>query len=147
METVADFLFLGSKITEDGDCSLEMKRYLLQKKSYDQPRQRIKKKRHYSADKSLSSQSCSFSSTHVWIWKLDKKESWVPKNSCFWTVMLEKTLESPLDCKKTKPVKSKGSQSWIFIGRTDAEPGAPILWSPNVKKWLRKDADAWKDWM
>ena len=85
-------------------------------KSYDQPRQHIKKQRHYSADKGSSSQSYGFSSSHVWMWELDYKESWAPKNCCFWTVVLEKTLKSPLDCKETQPVYPKGNQAWIFIG-------------------------------
>ena len=80
------------------------------------------------------------------MWELDCQESWVPKNWCFWTVVLKKTLESPLDCKEIKPVHPKGSQSWIFIGRIDAEAETPILWPPNVKIWLRKDLDAGKDW-
>ena len=87
------------------------------KKSYDQPRQHSKKQRHYFADKSPSSQSYGFSSSHVWMWELDCEESWAPKNWCFWTVVLEKTLESPLDCKDVKPVNHKGNQSWLFIGR------------------------------
>ena len=117
------------------------------KKSYDQPRQHIKKQRHYFADKGLSSQSCGFSSSHVWMWELDHKGSWVPKDGCFWTVVLEKTLESPLDCKESKLVNPKGNQPWIFIGRTDAEAEAPILWPPNAKSWLTgKDPDAGKDW-
>ena len=117
------------------------------KKSYDQPRQHIKKQRYYIADKGLYSQSYGFSSSHVWMWKINHKEGWAPKNWCFWTVMLKKTLESPLDCKEIKPVNPKENQSWIFIGRTDAEAGAPILWSPDAKSWLiRKDPDAGKDW-
>ena len=83
-----------------------------------------------------STQSCGFSSSHVWIWELDYKESWAPKNCCFWTVVLEKTLESPLGCREIQPVHPKGNQSWIFIGRTDAEAEAPILWPPNMKNWL-----------
>jgi len=111
------------------------------KKSHDQPRQHIKKQKHYFADKSLYSQSYGFSSSHVWLCK----EDWTPKNWCFWAVVLEKTLESPLDYKKIKPVNPKGNQSWIFIGRTDAE--TPILWPPDVKNWLiGKDPDAGKDW-
>ena len=106
------------------------------KKSYDQPRQRIKKQRHYFAHKGPSSQSYCFSSSHVWMWELDYKESWVPKNWCFWTVVLEKTLESPLDCKEIQPVHPKGNQSWIFIGRTNAEAETPILWPPDAKNWL-----------
>ena len=89
----------------------------------------------------------SFSSSHVWMWELDHKESWALKNWCFLTVVLEKTLESPLDCKEIQPVHPKGDQSWIFIGRTDAEAENPILWSPDVKSWLIwKDPDAGKDW-
>ena len=98
------------------------------KKSYDQPRQHIKKQRHYFANKGPSSQSYGFSSSQVWMWELDYKESWASKNWWFWTVVLEKTPESPLDCKEIKPVKPKGNQSWIFIGRTNAEDEAPILW-------------------
>ena len=91
--------------------------------------------------------SYGFSSNHVWMWELDHKESWAPKNWCFWTVVLEKTLESPLDCKEIQPVHPQGNQSWIFIGRTDAETESPILWLPDVKNWLiRKDPDAGKDW-
>ena len=91
----------------------------------------LKKQRYYFADKDPSSQSYHFSSSHVWMWELDCKENWVLKNWCFWTVELEKTLESPLDCKEIKPVNPKGNQNWIFIGRTDAE--APILWLPDEK--------------
>ena len=108
------------------------------KKSYDKPRQHFRKQRHYFANKSLSSQSCGFSSNHVWMWELDHKESRAPKNWCFWTVVLKKTLESPLSCKEIKPVHPKGDQSWVFIGRTDAEAEAPIHWPPDVKSWLTK---------
>ena len=105
-----------------------------------QPRQHIKKQRHYFANEGLSSHSYGFSISHVWIWELDYKESWVPKNWCFWTVVLEKTLESPLDCKEIQPVHPKGDQPWVFIGRTDAEAEAPILWPPDVNSQLtRKD--------
>ena len=115
------------------------------KKTYDQPRQHIKKQRHYFADKGPSSQSYRFSSSHVWIWELDHKKSWVPKNWCFWTMVLEKTVESPLDCKEIQPVHPKGNQSWMFMGRTDAE--AEALTPPDVKSQLiRKDPDAGKDW-
>ena len=96
--------------------------------AYDQPRQRIKKQRHYFANKGPSSQGYGFSSSHVWTWELGHKEGSVPKNWCFWTVVLEKTLESPLDCKVIKPVSPKGNQSWIFIGRTDAKAETPILY-------------------
>ena len=111
-----------------------------------QPRQHIKKQRHY--QQSPSSQGYGFSSGHVWMWELDYKESWAPKNWCFWTGVLEKTLESPLDHKEIQPVHPERNQSWIFFRRTDAEAEAPILWPPNVKKnWLsRKDPDAGKDW-
>ena len=116
------------------------------KKSYDQPRQHIKKQRHYFANKGPPSQSCGFSSSHVWMWELDHKESWTLKNWCFWTVVLEKTLKSPLDC-KIKPVNPKGNQSWIFIGRTDAKAESPILWPPDAENWLiGKDPDAGKNW-
>ena len=103
------------------------------KKINDQPRQHIKKQRCYFANKGPSSQSyCS--NSHVWMWELDYKESWAPKKWCFWTVVLEKTLESPLDCKEIQPVNPKGNQSWIFIGRIDAEAGAPIIW-PQELTW------------
>ena len=92
--------------------------------------------RHHFANKGPSSQSYGFSSSHVWMWELDHKEGWVLKNWCFWTVVLEKTLESPLDCKEIQPVHPKGNQSWIFIGRTDAEAETPILWTPDTKNWL-----------
>ena len=98
-------------------------------------------------NKGQSSQSYGFSSSHVWMWELNHKEGWAPKNWYFWTVVLEKTLESPLDCKEIKPVNLKGNQSWIFIGRTDAEAEAQMLWPPDVKNWLiGKEPDAGKDW-
>ena len=100
------------------------------KKSYNQPRQHIKKQRHYFASKDPSSQGYDFSSSHVWMWELNYKESWVPKNWCFWTVVLEQSLESPLDCKEIQPVHPKGNQSWMFFGRTDVEAETPILWPP-----------------
>ena len=114
--------------------------------SYDQSRQHIKKQRHYFANKGPSPQGYGFSSGHVWMWELDYKQSWVPKNWCFCTVLLEKTLESPLDCKEIQPVHPKGNQSWMFIERTD-EAETPILWPPDGKSWLiGKDSDAGKDW-
>ena len=117
------------------------------KESYDQPRQHIKKQRHYFANKCPSSQGYGFSSGHVWMWELDYKESWAPKNTCFWIVVLEKTLENPLDCKDLQPVHSKGDQSWVFSGRTNVEAEALILWPPDVKSWLiGKDPDTRKDW-
>ena len=114
------------------------------KKSYDKPKQHIKKQRHYFADKGPSSQSYGFSSSYVWMGEL---KCWAPKNWCFWTVVLEKTLESPLDCKDIQPVHPKGNQSWIFIGRIDAEAETPALWLPDMKNQLiGKDPDAGKDW-
>ena len=106
------------------------------KESYDQPRQHILKQRRYFANKGPSSQTYDFFSSHVWMCDLDYKESWAPTNWCFWTVVLEKTLESPLDCKEIQPVHPKGDQSWIFISRTDAETEIPILWPPDEKNWL-----------
>ena len=133
VETVAHFIFLGSRTTADGDCSYEIKRLLLQ--------------RHYFVNKGPSSQGHGFSSGHVWIWELDYKENWMPKNWCFWTVVLEKALESPLDCKEIQPIHSKGDQSWVFICGTDVEAETPILWPPDVKSWLiGKDPDTGKDW-
>ena len=117
------------------------------KKSYGHPRQHIGKQRYYLAYKGPSSQSYGFSNSHVWMWELDYKESWSLKHWCFWTVALEKTLESPVDCKEIQPVHPKGDQSLIFIGRTDAEAETPILWPPDAKNWLIwKDPDAGKDW-
>ena len=112
------------------------------KKNYDQPRQHIKKQKHYFANKGPSSQGDGFSSGHVWMWELDCKESWAPKNWCFWTVVLEKTLANLLDCKEIQQVCPKGDQSWLFIGRTDVEAETSILWPPDEKSWL-----IWKDLM
>ena len=129
------------------------------KKSNDKPRQHIKKQRHYFADKGLSSQSYGFSSSHVRVWELDNKKGWTLKNWCLQTVVLEKTLKSPLDCKEIKPVNPKPNQSWIFIGRTDAEAETPILWPSDVKSplfgkdpwcWERfkaGDGRGWDGWM
>ena len=112
-----------------------------------QPRQHIEKQGHYFANKGPSSQGYGFSCGHVWMWELDYKESCVLKNWCFWTVVLEKTLESPLDCREIQPVYPKGDQSWVFIGRTGAEAETPVLWPPNAKSWLTgKDPDSGKDW-
>ena len=113
----------------------------LRKSGHDQ------EQRNYIANKGPSSQSYGFSSSPVWMWELDYKESWEPKNWCFWTVVLEKTLENPLDCKKIQQAYPKGNLCWIFIGRTDAEAETPILWPPDVKNWLTgKDPDSGKDW-
>ena len=145
METVTDFIFLVSKITADGDCGHEIKIPLLLGRKAIKFRQCIKKQRHHFANKGPYSQSCGFSSS-LWMWQLDHKEGWASKNWCFWTVVFEKTLESPLDSQEIKPVNPKGNQSWIFIGRTDAEAEVPILWPPDLKKWLiGKDPDAGKN--
>ena len=104
----------------------------------------MKKQKHYFTDKGPSSQSYGFSCSHVWMWKMDHKESWTLKNWCFWTVVLEKILESPLDCKEIQPINRKGNQSWIFIGRTDAEAETPILWPPDAKNWLLKRPWCWE---
>ena len=133
-------IFGGSKSTADGDCSHEIKTLTPWKESYDQPRQHIKKLRHYFVNTGLSSPGYGFSSGRVWTWELDYKESWAQKNWCFWTVVLEKTLENPLDCKEIQPVHPKGNQSWVFIRRTDVEAETPILWPLDVKNWL-----IWKD--
>ena len=115
--------------------------------SYDQPRQHIEKHRYYLANKGPSSQGYGFSSGHVWMRELGYKQSWAPKNWCFWTVVLEKTLESPLDGKEIQLVHSIGDQSWVFFRRTDAEAETPILWPPHAKSWLTgKDPDAGRDW-
>ena len=121
--------------------------WFLEEKLYDKPWQHIRKQRHHFANKCSYSQSYGFSSSHVWMWELDYKESWVLKNWCFWTVVLEKTLERLLDFKEIKPANSKGNQSWIFTERTDAEDGAPVLWPPDLKRGLNgKDSDVEKDW-
>ena len=117
------------------------------KESYDQPRQHIKKQRHYFVNRDPFGQGYGFSSSHVGMWELNYRESWAPKNWCCWTVVLEKTLESPLDCKEIQPIHPRGDQSWIFIGRTDAKAETPILWPLDAKSWLIwKDPDAGKDW-
>ena len=153
--------FLGLQITTDGDCSHEIKRRLfLGRKAMINLD--IKKQRHYFANKGPSSEGCGFSSSHVWMWELGYKESWALKNWCFWTVVLEKTLENPLDCKDIQPVHPKGNQSWVFIGRTDVEAENPILWPPDggqltrLKRpwcWERlraggeEDERGWDGWM
>ena len=147
VETVTDFILGGSKITADSDSSNEIKRHLLLGRKIMTNLDSILKSRDF-ANKGPSSQSYGFSSSHVWMWELDYKESWALKNWCFWTVVLEKTLESPLDCKEIQPVHPKEDQSWTFIGRIDAEAEMPILWPPDEMNWLIwKDPDAGKDWM
>ena len=129
----------GSKITADGDCSHEIKRcLLLGSKVMTNLDSMLKKQRHYFANKGLSSQGYCFSCGHVWMWELDCEEGWVPKNWCFWTVVLEKILESPLYCKEIQPVHSEGDPSWVFIGRTDAKAETPVLWPPHAKSCDRK---------
>ena len=143
METATGFIFLGSKITADGDRSHEIKRRLLLGRKAMTNLDNLLKSRDVALPTKVHSQSYGFSRSHVQMWELDYKESWAPKNWCFWTVVLEKTLESPLDCKEIKPVHPKGNQFWIFIGRTDAEAEAPILWPPDAKNWLiTKEPDA-----
>ena len=147
-ETVAGFTFLGFQ----NHCRWWLqpwnsKMIATWKKSYDQLRQHIKNQRHYFANKGLSSQGYGFSSSHVWLWELEYKESWGLQNWCFWTVVLEKTLKTPLDNKEIQPAHPKGNQSWIFIRRTDVEAETSILWPPDMQNWLiGKDPDAGKDW-
>ena len=140
--------FWGSKITADGDCSHEIKRWLfLGRKVMTNLDSKLKSRDITLPTKAHLFKALVFSSSHVWMWELDYRESWVLKNSHFWTVVLEKTVDSPLDCKDTQPVHPKGSQSWIFIGRTDVEAETPILWPLDGKSWLIwKDSDAGKDW-
>ena len=147
VETATDFTFLSSKTNLDSDCSHEIKTVAPWKESYDKRRQLIQKERHHFADKGLYSQSCRFSSSREWMQELDHKEGWAPKNWCFWTVVLEKTLETLLDSKEIKLVHPKGNQPWIFTEKTDAEAEAPIVWPPDEKSQLiKKDPDAGKDW-
>ena len=137
----------GSKITEDGDSSHEIKRCLLLGRKAMTNLDSVLKSRDITWPRKFCLvKAYGFSSSHVWMWQLDHKEGWALKNWRFWIVVLETTLESPMDWKEIQPVHPKGKQSWIFIGRTDAE--APILWPPDAKSWLiRKDPDAGKDWM
>ena len=130
METVTNFIFLGCKITAGGDCSHEIKRHFLERKAMT-ILDSILKSRDITFPTKV--QSYEFSSSHVWMGELDNKKAWVLKNQCLWIVVLEKTLESPLDSKEITPVHPKGNQPWIFIGRTDAKAEAPILWPPNAK--------------
>ena len=147
METVTDFIFSGSKITADGDFSHEIKRCLhLRRKAMTNLDNILKSKDITLLTKIHLVKAIVFSSSHVWMWELDYKESWVPKNWCFWTVVLEKILESSLDCKEIQPVHSEGNQSWMFTGRIDTEAETPILWLPDSKNWLfGKYPDTGKD--
>ena len=141
VETASDLIFWGSKITADGDCSHEIKRRLLLGRKVMTNLEYIQKQRHYFVNKGPSSQGYSFSCGHVWMWELDCEEGWVLKSWCVWTVVLEKTLESPLDCKEIQPVLSEGDQPWDFFGRKDAKAETPVLWPPHAKSWL-----IGKDW-
>ena len=151
MKTVPDFILGGSKITEECDCSHEIKRCLLLGRNAMTNLDSILKSRDITSPLVVclvkERHDYGFSSSHVWMSELDYKKSWALKNWCFWTVVLEKTLENPLDCKEIQPVLPKGNQSWVFIGRTDVEAETPILWPPDAKSWLiGKDPDAGKDW-
>ena len=145
---VSDFMFLGSKITADGDCSHEIKRrFLLGRNVMTNLDKILKKQRYHFANKGPSSQGYGLSCGHVWMWELDCEEGWTQKNWCFWTVMLEKTLESALDSKDIQPVQSEGDQPWDFFGGNDTKAETPVLWTPHVKSWLiGKDSDAGRDW-
>ena len=140
--------FLGSKITTDGDCSHEIKICLLLGRKVMINLDNILKSRDITfLTKVHLVKAMVFSSSHLWMWELDCEESWALKNWHLWTVVLEKTLESPLYCKEIQPVHPKGNQSWIFTGRADTEAEAPILWPPDAKNWITgKDSDAGKDW-
>ena len=147
VEIMRDFILGSFKITAGGDCSHEIKRRLLLGRKVMTNLDSILKNRDITLPTKVHLvKAMVFSSSHVWMWELDYKERLVPKNWCFWTVVLEKTLESPLDCKEIQPVHPKGDQSWVFIGRTDFEADTPILWPPDAKSWLIwKDPDAGKD--
>ena len=142
--------FLGSKITADGDCSHEIKRCLLLGRKFMTNLDSILKSRDITLPTKVHLvKAMSFSSSHVWMWELEYEESWALKNWCFWTVVLEKTLEHPLDCKEIQPVHPKGHQSWLFIERTDDEAETTILWPPDVKKghiWTDPDAGKNRRW-
>ena len=144
MQTVTDFTSLGSKITADGDCSHEIKSCLLLGRKALINLDSILKSRDIILPTKVRLVKASFSSSHVWMWELDYKESWVPKNGCFWTVVLQKTLESPLDWKEIQPVYPTGNQSWIFTRRTDVEAETPILWPPDWPLTYWKRPWCWK---
>ena len=162
METITDFILGALKSLQIVTATMKLKDACFLEESYDQPSQHIKKQRHYFTNKGSSSQSYGFSSSHVWMWELDYKESWALKNWCFWTVVLEKTLENALDCKEIQPVRSKGNQSWIFTGRTDAEAetlNTLSTWCEELTHWKRPwcweglgaggegDDRGWDGWM
>ena len=146
-ETVTDFIFWAPKSLQMVTAAMKLKDAYFLEGKLRQTRQRIKKQRHHFTDKGPYSQRYGFSSDHVWMWELDHKEGWALKSCCFQTVVLEKTLESPLDSKKIKPVNPNGNQPWIFIGRTDAKVEAPMLWPPDGNsRLIGKNPDAGKDW-
>ena len=153
METVRDLILFSSTITADCDCNHEIKRLLLLGRkamtNLDSIlKSRDSKKKKKSRDITLSRKVHLIKAMvfHVWVWELVYKESWAPKNWCFWTVVLEKTPESPLNCKEIQPVHPEGNQFWIFIGKTDAEAEVQLLWPPDDKNWLtERNTDAWKD--
>ena len=137
VERVTDFIFFWApKSLQMVIAAMKLKDAYSSEGKLWPTRQHIKKQRRYFANKGPSSQGYGISSSHVWMWELDYKESWAPKNWCFWTMVLEKTLESPLDCKKIQPVNPKVNQSWIFIGRTDVEAETPVIWPPDANSWL-----------
>ena len=140
-------MFWGSKITADGDCSHEIKRCLLLGRKVMTNVDSILKSRDITLPTKVRLVKAMVFPVVIGMWELDCEESWAPKNWYFWTVVLEKTLESPLDCKEIQPIHSKGDQSWVFFGRNDSEAQTPILWPPHAKSWLiGKDPDAGRDW-
>ena len=142
VETMTDFILGGSKITAYGDCSHEIKRHLFLGRKVMTNLDSIFKSRDITLPTEVRLvKAMVFSSSHVWLWELDYEEGWAPKNWCFWTVVLDKTLESPLDCKEIQPVHSEGDQPWDFFGRNDAKAETPVLWSPHAKSWL-----IWRLW-
>ena len=156
METVREFILRAPKSLKMGTAAMKLKDACSWEEKLWLRRQHIKKQRNYFTNKGPSNQGYGFSGSHVWMWELDYKESWVLKNWCFWTVVLQKTLESPLDCKEIQPVHPTGNQSWTFIGRTDAEAETPILWPPDWKRpwcWERLKVGGeggnrgWDGWM
>ena len=145
--SMSDFIFLGSKITADGDCSHEIKRHLLLGRKVISNLDSIFKSRDITLPTKIRLVKAMVFPVVMYGWELDCEESWVPKNWCFWTVVLEKTLEGPLDCKEIQPVHSKGDQPWDFFGRNDAKAETPVLWAPHAKCWLiGKESDAGRDW-
>ena len=155
METVTDFIFLGSKIIADGDCSLIKRCLLLERKAMANLDSTLKRRDITCTTNVCLVKAMIFCISNIWMWEMEHNEGWAPKNWCFWTVVLEKTLENPMDCEEIQPIHPKGDQSWIFIGRTDDEvklhlwwwSEAPILQPPDATSWLiGKDPDAGKDW-